>query len=361
LNSSRQPEVSREGSGDAGRESAAGDKLAAMAAALEGELGMPQIAIEPAEAGHSNLTYFLRSGDRNLVLRRPPLPPYAASAHDVLREYRILAALRDTAVRVPQVVCSCADPTVIGAPFYVMERIDGKIVSEVTPPPLDNPDDRRRMGESLIDGLLELHAVHWQGTSLEDIGRSSGYLDRQLTLWSDQWSRYRTRDVNAIDAVGQRLAEDVPLSPVATLVHGDYKLDNVAFTAERPANLVAILDWEMATIGDPLADLGFLTATWLQGDDPDRLLGLSRATAEEGYPEREFLIRRYEEGSGRSTEQIAWYQALALWKLAILLEGSYRRFQAGTTDDPFFALLEKGVPALAAQAGAALDGAIAGP
>jgi len=361
LTSSPQPGVSGQETTDAGRPSAAGVDVEAMASALEGELGLAGIEIEPAEAGHSNLTYFLRSGGRKLVLRRPPLPPYAASAHDVLREYRILAALRDTSVRVPQVVCSCADPSVIGAPFYVMERIEGTIVSEVTPAPLDNPADRARMGEGLIDGLLDLHEVRWKGTDLGSIGRPSGYLERQLSLWSGQWARYRTREIGAIDEVGRALARDIPGSPQATVVHGDYKLDNVAFTPERPASLVAILDWEMATIGDPLADLGFLTATWLQGDDPDRLLGLSRATAEEGFPHRSDLIRRYEKRSESSTERISWYQALALWKLAILLEGSYRRFQAGTTDDPFFARLERGVPALAVQAGDALEGALAGP
>jgi aminoglycoside phosphotransferase (APT) family kinase protein len=327
--------------------------------ALEGELGLGELSIERASAGHSNVTYFLEAADRRLVLRRPPRGPFPASAHDVLREYRILAALERFDVRVPRVVLACSDPALIGAPFYVMERVDGIVADPTTPPPLDNPADRARIGDELVDTLLELHRVDWRRSSdLSQIGRADGYLTRQVRLWGDQWHRQGTREIKLIDEVGARLERAIPDSPAATVVHGDYKLDNVALAPASPARIVAILDWEMATIGDPLADLGFFTATWLQGDDPGRLLGLSRAGAEEGYPRRSALVERYAAGAPYAVEHLPWYQALALWKLAILLEGSYRRFQAGTTDDPFFACLEEGVPSLAEQAHEALSGGL---
>jgi aminoglycoside phosphotransferase (APT) family kinase protein len=327
--------------------------------ALERLLGLGDLEFERASAGHSNVTFFLEAGGRRLVLRRPPRGPFPPSAHDVLREYRILKGLEEFEVRVPKVVLACDDHEVIGAPFYVMERIDGVVADAATPAPLDNPADRGRMGEELIDTLVELHRVDWRRSeALSRIGRANGYLERQVDLWSKQWKRQKTREVEVIERTGEALRRSLPTSPPATVVHGDYKLDNVAFAPASPARLVAILDWEMATIGDPLADLGFLTATWLQGDDPERLLGLSRAPTEPGYPTRADLVARYAAASGLDTSGLAWYQALALWKLAILLEGSYRRFQAGTTDDPFFARLETGVPSLAEQAAEALRGGL---
>ena len=245
--------------------------------ALEAELGLGELRVERASAGHSNVTFFLDAGGRRLVLRRPPRGPFPPSAHDVLREYRILHALEEFEVRVPQVVLACDDPEVIGAPFYVMERIEGVVADAATPPPLDNPRDRARIGDELIDTLVELHRVDWRSSeALSRIGRPDGYLERQLRLWTEQWRKQRTRDVELIDRTGEELRRAVPTSPPATIVHGDYKLDNVAFAPRSPARLLAVLDWEMATIGDPLADLGFLTATWTQGDDPERLLGLSR-------------------------------------------------------------------------------------
>ncbi len=327
--------------------------------ALAAELGLGEIRVERASAGHSNVTFFLDAGGRRLVLRRPPRGPFPPSAHDVLREYRILHALEEFEVRVPQVVLACDDPEVIGAPFYVMERIDGLVADAATPAPLDNPADRARIGDELIDTLIELHRVDWRrSAALSRIGRADGYLKRQLGLWSRQWERQKTREVGLIERTGAELRRSLPDSPPATVVHGDYKLDNVAFAPDSPARLLAVLDWEMATIGDPLADLGFLTATWLQGDDPERLLGLSRAPTEPGYPTRTELVERYATASGLDVDRLAWYQALALWKLAILLEGSYRRFKSGTTDDPFFARLEAGVPSLAEQAWAALGGTL---
>jgi aminoglycoside phosphotransferase (APT) family kinase protein len=326
---------------------------------LEGELGLGELTIQRASAGHSNVTYFLEAAGRRMVLRRPPRGPLPVSAHDVLREYRILAALERFDVRVPKVMLEGSDTALIGAPFYVMERVDGIVADPETPPPLDNPADRKRIGEEMVDTLLELHRVDWRRSpELSRIGRAHGYLNRQVRLWGEQWRRQGTREISALDEVGTRLEAAIPESPAATIVHGDYKLDNVSLAPDSPARIVAVLDWEMATIGDPLADLGFFTATWLQGEDPERLLGLSRASAEDGFPTRSELVERYAAGADYAVDNLPWYQALALWKLAILLEGSYRRFQAGTTDDPFFECLEDGVPQLAEQALAALDGSL---
>jgi len=315
--------------------------------------------IDRIDAGHSNPTFLVRCGSSRWILRRPPRPPFAPKAHDVLREHRFLAALRDEPVRAPRPVLACEDASLIGAPFYLMEALDGLILRDRLLSPLDAPAECARIADELVDALVELHAVDVAAVDLGDRRRGSAYLERQLALWGGQWDADRTRDVPAIDEVGRRLRASMPSSPPATIVHGDYKLDNVIFAAGAPARLAAILDWEMATIGDPLADVGFLTATWVQrGESPERLSGLSAVTREPGFPSRRQLAERYAERSGRPLDDLAWYQALALWKLAILLEASYRRFLAGTTADEFFRSLEEGIPRIADQALYATTGAL---
>lgn len=315
--------------------------------------------VERIDAGHSNPTFMVVAGERRLILRRPPRPPYAAGAHDVLREYRILKALRSLPVRAPAAVAARADNRTIGAPFYLMEVIDGVVVRGAVPPPLDTPGERRRIAEELVDALVELHAVDPRDAGLGDASRGGEYLARQVALWSRQWEENQTRRVPELDEVTRRLRHSLPASPQITIVHGDYKLDNVLFALDAPARLVAILDWEMATLGDPLADLGYLSATWLdQGEDPDQVVGLSSATAEVGFPGRRQLAERYAAASGLGLENLAWYQTLALWKLAVLLEGSYRRYLAGSSPDAFFATLSTGVPRIAQRALAASEGAL---
>jgi aminoglycoside phosphotransferase (APT) family kinase protein len=323
-------------------------------------LGLAELPlVERIDAGHSNPTFLVACDGRRWILRRPPRPPFAPKAHDVLREYRFLRALRDEPVRTPMPVLACEDASLIGAPFYLMEALDGLVLRDDVPPPLDTPGERALAGRELVDALAELHAVEPERVGLGDPTHGATYLDRQVELWSDQWARHQTRAVPAVDEVTRRLRRRVPHPARVTIVHGDYKLDNVIFAPQAPARLVAILDWELATIGDPLADVGWLTAMWIDADEPpDRIAGLSTATMEPGFPSRRQLAERYAEDSGLPLDDLAWYQALALWKLAILLEGSYRRFLAGTTADAFFATLQEGIPQIAEQALAATDGAL---
>lgn len=301
--------------------------------------------------GHSNETFLIQRGGQRWVLRRPPRPPFPPTAHDVLREHAILAALADQPVRAPRPVAVCDDATVIGAPFYVMEMVEGDVVRDRFPEALDTPAERRRALEEFVDALAEIHAVEWRGTSLERIGRPDGYLERQLRRWKGQWEHNKTRDVPEIDAVGRQLSVRLPQAHETTLVHGDYKLDNALFAPGAPARLAVIFDWELSTLGTPLADVGLLCATYVErGDEVDEVLDFSPATALEGAPSRADVIERYTRRTGRPVEDLAWYEALAIWKIAILLEGSYKRFLAGTTADPFFGLLEQGVPRLARRA-----------
>ena len=313
-------------------------------------LGEGEPSFAPIGDGHSNVTYLVGRGGRRLVLRRPPRPPIPPSAHDVLREARVLAALAGR-VRVPRVLAVCADPDVIGAPFYVMEEIAGVVAAVRVPEALDTPAERRRMGEELIDGLVELHALDWRAAGLEGFGRPDGYLERQLRRFHGLWGASRTREVPAVERVGDWLERNRPRSPAATIVHGDYRLGNVMFAPAAPARLVAILDWEMSTIGDPLADLGYLCALYADRDDPATgafdFVSLTRA---DGFPRREELVARYEDGSGRSMTDIRWYRALALWKAAIYMEGNYRRASSGMSDDPYLRAFGDRVVELAAAA-----------
>ncbi|MCW3028992.1 MAG: phosphotransferase family protein [Solirubrobacterales bacterium] len=315
-------------------------------------LGEGEIEASPIGDGHSNVTYLIERDGSEMVLRRPPRPPLPPSAHDVLREARLLTALRDTPARVPDVLAVCDDPATIGAPFYVMERIEGDVIVSSIPPALDTPAERRRIGEELIDSLVEIHAVDWRAAGLEDFGKPTGYLERQLRRFLGLWELNKTREITAVESVGSWLAEHLPSSGPATIVHGDYRLGNTIFAPGLPARLAAVLDWEMATIGDPLADIGYLCMMWTEAGDPQVGLreALGKVTREEGFPTRAELVARYEERSGRSMVDIRWYTTLALWKSIVFMEGNYKRAISGTTDDPYLKQFGDGVLELARQA-----------
>jgi aminoglycoside phosphotransferase (APT) family kinase protein len=319
---------------------------------LDGQgLGSGTVEAEPVGEGHSNVTYVIRRGGEAWVLRRPPRPPLPPSAHDVLREARLLRAVDGTGVRTPTVLATCDDEDVIGAPFYVMELVEGDVVTSEIPPALDDEAGRQAIGDELVDALVEIHEVDWQECGLEGYGKPTGYLDRQLRRFTGLWEHNRTRELEVLDRVTAWLAEHKPDSGPATIVHGDYRLGNTMFAPGEPPRLVAIFDWELATIGDPLADVGYLLATWAeQGDEENTISALGGITRLPGFPTRAELVARYEERSGRSMSSLPWYMTLALWKSAVFLEGSYKRRLAGTTDDPFFDLLEKGVPQIAERA-----------
>jgi len=316
-------------------------------------LGSGPIEAAPIGEGHSNVTYSIRREHApEMVLRRPPRPPLPPSAHDVLREARLLRALMDTPARVPRVLAVCDDEAVIGAPFYVMEHVDGDVIVSSVPPALDNPEGRRQIGEELIDSLVEIHAVEWRAAGLEGFGKPTGYLERQLRRFGGLWELNRTREIPAVEHVGSWLAENLPESGEATVVHGDYRLGNTIYAPAAPAHLVAVLDWEMATIGDPLADIGYLCMMWSEPDDPQDGLRehLGRVTRAEGFPTRGELIARYEQRSGRSMRDLRWYVTLALWKSVVFMEGNYKRALAGSTDDPYLKQFGDGVLELARMA-----------
>jgi len=321
-------------------------------------LGSGEIRATPIGEGHSNVTYLIERGGTEVVLRRPPRPPLPPSAHNVLREARLLRALKDTVARVPDVLAVCDEEEIIGAPFYVMELIAGDVIVETIPARLDTPPERRLIAEELLEALIEIHSVDWRAAGLEGFGKPTGYLERQLRRFLGLWELNKTREIPAVESVGSWLAENMPDSGPATIVHGDFRLGNTIFAPGAPARLSAVLDWEMATIGDPLADLGYLCMMWTEAGDPvSGLRGhLGAVTRAEGFPTRAELIARYEERSGRSMSDIRWYTALALWKSVVFMEGNYKRAIAGTTDDPYLKQFGEGVLELASQAQAVAHG-----
>jgi aminoglycoside phosphotransferase (APT) family kinase protein len=301
----------------------------------------------PVGDGHSNVTFGLST---DVILRRPPRGPLPPSAHDVLREARLLAALEPTSVRTPRVLAVCDDPAVIGAPFYVMECVRGAVITEEVPAPLDTPEYRGRIADELVDALVELHATDWTTLGLEGFGKPTGYLERQLRRFNGLWEVNRTREIEELDEVSAWLADNIPESLPATIVHGDYRLGNTMFAEGTPPRLAAILDWEMATIGDPLADIGYLMVHWVQSSDVKSRFAMHSVTDRPGFPTRREMVARYEQRSGRSVQSLNWYVTLAMWKASVFMEGNYKRAVMGTTDDPYLMAFGEGVVELAQRA-----------
>ena len=320
------------------------------------DLGDGEPLIRPIGDGHSNATYLFDRGGARFVLRRPPRPPIPPSANDMLREARVLTALEGRA-RVPRVLAVGEDESILGAPFYVMEEVIGHVVTTAMPHGLDTPAERLRTADELIDALVEIHGVDWRAAGLEGFGKPDGYLERQLRRFLGLWEHNKTREIPEVEVVGTWLAANLPESPAATIVHGDYRLGNVLLAPEPPSTIVAVLDWEMSTIGDPLADLGYFCTLYVERDDPP--LGkfeLSSVTRQEGWPTRAELVARYEERSGRSMTDIRWYQTLALWKSIVFMEGNFRRASSGMSDDPYLKAFGDGVIGLAERAEALTRG-----
>ena len=312
-------------------------------------LGEGELRAERIGEGHSNITFLIELGGRRLVLRRPPRPPLPPSAHDVLREARVISAVQDTRARVPRVLATCDDQSVLGVPFYVMEEVRGSVITDSVPPALDSPEQREGIGRELIDALAEIHAVDWRACGLEGFGKPSGYLERQLRRFGGLWTHNKTREVERVQQVGEWLGRNMPESQATTIVHGDYRLGNVMVADAAPARVVAVFDWELSTLGDPLADVGYMTVTWVERGDPEGTMWSQpdAVTRAKGWQTRDELVALYEERSGRSVSDLRWYQALALWKASVFMEGNYKRFKAGTSDDDYLAAFDEGVPALA--------------
>jgi len=295
--------------------------------------GDVSLEFELIAGGRSNLTYRVRGGGREWVMRRPPLGHVLPTAHDMAREFRVLSALRDTDVPVPRTIALCSDTEVNDAPFYVMEYCPGVILHEDLPEGFaETESERREIASSLIDALVELHAVDYESVGLGDFGRPEGFLARQVKRWSQQWERSKSRELPAIDALIDRLQRKLPESPAPTIVHGDYRLGNMALDPDLPRRIVAIFDWEMATLGDPLADLGYTLMYWVDAGDRTNpvLTGSGEPiTTRPGFPNRADLVEAYAQRSGRDVSNIAFYQAFSFYKLAVIAEGIYARFLKG--------------------------------
>jgi len=301
--------------------------------------------------GRSNLTYTVSDGSSVWVLRRPPLGHVLATAHDMGREFRAMTALAPSPVPVPRTILLCADDAVLGAPFYLMEKVDGTVFrsSEQVTAALTAPQ-ARELSFTLVDVLAELHAVDIDEVGLSDFGRPDGYLRRQVRRWRGQLDKSRSRDVPGIDELHDRLAASVPRSQASAIVHGDFRLDNVIVDAGR--RVVAVLDWEMSTLGDPLADLGLLVVYW------NTLMPLAGASRENGFATADEVIAHYGSRTGLDLSTVDWYVAFGFFKLAVVAEGIHYRFTLGKTVGNGFERYGELVPQLVRQGNQALPGRV---
>jgi len=309
--------------------------------------------------GRSNLTYLVEGGGHSWVLRRPPLGHVLPTAHDMAREYRVLAALADTDVPVARPIALCEDVAVNDAPFYVMEYRPGIVLAHALPSGYaDAPDARRRISQAMIDTMACLHAIDYRAVGLEGFGHPDGYLERQVRRWAQQWERSQTAPLPAIETLAARLRTALPTSPAPTIVHGDFRLGNLALDPADPGHVLAVFDWEMATLGDPLADLGYTLIYWADPDDvidAASIGSMSPFTQLPGFHRRADLIDAYARASGRDVAAIDFYQVLALYKLAIIAEGIYARYLQGKTLGEGFAGMVRPTEALATRALAIAD------
>ncbi|MGN9906725.1 phosphotransferase family protein [Phytohabitans sp. LJ34] len=303
--------------------------------------------------GKSNLTYTLRDDSHTWVLRRPPLGHVLRTAHDMAREYRVISALAPTAVPVPRTLLLCPDAEVIGAPFYVMEFVDGTVYRTAEQTAALGAERAGTLAFTLVDVLADLHEVDAEAVGLGDFGHPAGYLERQVRRWKGQLDASRSRDLPGVDELHTRLAESVPAESGASVVHGDYRLDNVVVDAD--GRVAAVLDWEMATLGDPLADLGLLLVYW---DGLARIGGNAVATAVNpaaGFPPGAALAARYAERRGADLTRLPWYTAFGFFKLAVIAEGIHYRFTRGKTVGAGFEQIGQIVPPLVAYGHATLS------
>jgi aminoglycoside phosphotransferase (APT) family kinase protein len=331
-------------------------KLEAFLTARFPDLAGP-LAVEQFPKGYSNLTYSVRFGDREMVLRRPPFGAKIKTAHDMGREYRILSHISPRYPKVPRPLVYCADESVLGAPFYLMERVSGIILRATPPPGLElSPPVMRGLAENFIENLVELHALDYAAAGLADLGKPDGYVTRQIEGWTKRYQNARTDDIPEMERLARWLADHLPTEFGACLIHNDYKYDNLVLTPislssprgegqgegspENSLYIKAVLDWEMATIGDPLMDLGCTLGYWVDPDDPDDWQQQSfGVTTLPGNLNREQLLHRYSQLSARNASQPVFYYAYGLFKIAVIVQQIYARFKQGLTKDERFARL----------------------
>jgi aminoglycoside phosphotransferase (APT) family kinase protein len=326
---------------------------------MEGDsLDSAPVELEQFPGGHSNLTYLVRLGGHEFVLRRPPFGPVAPTAHDMPREYRLLKAVHPVFTLAPRPYLLCEDTSVIGSPFYLMERRRGLVIRREIPEQVGGDLAlRRRISEAMVDTLAALHAADIYSSGLVSIGKPVGFVTRQVRGWTERWGRAKTSEVPEIESVIRWLGERIPAEPdpeagrAATLVHNDFKLDNVMLDPEDPSRVVAVLDWEMCTVGDPLIDVGIFLCYWAMKDDPEaRRESISPVTTEPGWVSRAEMVELYAEKTGRDLSGITFYEVFALFKVAVVLQQIYFRYVRGQTHDERFKDFDRRVAGLARAA-----------
>ena len=304
--------------------------------------------------GRSNLTYLVSDGRQQWVLRRPPLGHVLPTAHDMVREFRVLEGMRKAGFPAPRPIALCEDTAVNDYPFYVMDYREGVIVvTELPPGYATTPGERRRMSLALVDTLVQLHGIDYDAVGLGEFGRPAGFLERQLRRWSEQWERSKTRDVPELEEVVRRLRNAIPQSPAPAIVHGDYRLGNMILSADDPGKVEAVLDWEMSTLGDPLADLGYTLIYWGNATDSAERLAVRanlHVTTAEWFLTREEIVSEYARRSGRDVSAIDWYQVFSNYKLAVIAEGIYARHLKGQTVGEGFVGYDRAAPNMIAMA-----------
>jgi aminoglycoside phosphotransferase (APT) family kinase protein len=305
--------------------------------------------------GRSNLTYLVTDGARTWVVRRPPLGHVLETAHDMGREHRVMAALWGSEVPVPEMVALCRDPEVIGAPFYVMSFVAGTVYRTSEQLAEVSPADARRLSDGLVDVLAQLHAVDPPAVGLADLGRPDGFLERQVRRWGKQLEASHSRELPELAALGRRLAEAVPVSRRVALVHGDYKLDNVVVDPAEHGRILSVLDWEMATLGDPLTDLVNVVLWWDGVRDTEGTPFAAVPAEAPGFPPSTHLLDRYASATGDDLQSLPWYMGLVCYKLASIFEGMYYRDIQGLTVGEGFDRLDGLPPALAQRGHHYLD------
>jgi aminoglycoside phosphotransferase (APT) family kinase protein len=316
------------------------------------------LTVEQFPGGYSNLTYLVRAGEREMVLRRPPFGAAIRSAHDMGREHRILSRLGAVFPRVPRALAYCEDPSVLGAPFYLMERVRGVILRSRVPEGVElSAGTMGGLADAFVRNLAELHAVDVEAAGLSDLGHAEGYVERQVRGWTERYLRAKTDDAPQVERAARWLADHLPVERGAALIHNDYKYDNLVLDPADLTRIVAVLDWEMATVGDPWMDLGTSLAYWLDPDDPPDLqrMGLNTLTLRPGNPRRSELVERYAAASGQPAPDPVFYFVYGLLKVATIAQQIYARFVAGHTKDPRFGALIHAVRALGTTAELAIE------
>jgi aminoglycoside phosphotransferase (APT) family kinase protein len=306
------------------------------------------VSVEQFPNGHSNLTYLVRMGSREIVLRRPPFGSKVRSAHDMAREYRVLSKLHSTYPAAPKAILYCDDLSIFNAPFYLMEPIRGMILRRDPPPGVPfPPETARRLSEAFLDNLARLHRLDYAAIGLADLGKPQGYLERQVKGWIERYHNSKTHDLPEVERISAWLTDRMPLSHETALIHNDYKYDNVVLDPGDATKIVGVLDWEMCTLGDPLTDLGTSLAYWTDPQDPEEFQEIRSApTTLPGTLMRAQLVERYAAATGFDPGDIRFYLTFARFKVAVIIQQIYYRYAQGLTQDERFAEMPKRIHAL---------------